>query len=259
MPSSKFPNQLYPDWLTTVPIAHRGLHSANHGIPENSLPSFARAIDNGFAIEFDLRFSRDNEVFVFHDADLKRMTGRDGSIAQTTAAELTELKLIDSQDHIPTFKETLDLVLGQVPLVIELKPVSIKRSLAVELVLDALKPYKGDYSIQSFDPFLLLELKKQAPETTRGQLGMENPPFRMSAYRRFMLRHMPLNSLTKPHYVGYDVNSIEISAAQRTTKGKRPLLAWTVKSDTDLEKARQYADNIIFENLTPETVKHKRQ
>ena len=33
-----------PDWLTARPIAHRGLHDAGAGVPENTLPAFEAAI-----------------------------------------------------------------------------------------------------------------------------------------------------------------------------------------------------------------------
>ena len=39
-------------------IAHRGLHDASNGIPENSLTAFRRAVDAGYGIELDLQLCR---------------------------------------------------------------------------------------------------------------------------------------------------------------------------------------------------------
>lgn len=34
-----------------------------------------------------------------------------------------------------------------------------------------------------------------------------------------------------------------------------PVFAWTIRNEKDLEKARGYADNIIFENLSLDLLK----
>ena len=54
------------------PIAHRGLHNENQ-IIENTLEAFENAIQNNYLIECDVVLSKDHEVLVFHDYDLKRL------------------------------------------------------------------------------------------------------------------------------------------------------------------------------------------
>ena len=58
---------------------------------------------------------------VFHDNELKRLTGSEGFVWQRTAAELQALRIGGTDDHVPTLAEMLALVAGRVPLVIELK------------------------------------------------------------------------------------------------------------------------------------------
>ena len=55
-------------------IAHRGAFN-NIDIPENSLLAFKKAIDMKWDIELDVQLTKDNVLVVFHDEDLKRMTG----------------------------------------------------------------------------------------------------------------------------------------------------------------------------------------
>lgn len=58
-------------------VGHRG---ARGEAPENTLPSFERAVIAGVSeIELDVRLSRDDELFVLHDPDLKRTTGHSGN------------------------------------------------------------------------------------------------------------------------------------------------------------------------------------
>ena len=110
---------LVPDWLRTTPVAHRGLHDANRQVPENSLAAFLLAIEHGFAIECDIRLSRDGVPMVFHDATLERLCQRKEALRDLTAEQLTLAPLAGTAETIPTLGDMLRLVNGQVPLLIE--------------------------------------------------------------------------------------------------------------------------------------------
>ena len=56
-------------------IAHRGVHNQEKGIIENTLEAFQKAIEKNYNIELDLHCTKDGEVIVFHDDNLKRITG----------------------------------------------------------------------------------------------------------------------------------------------------------------------------------------
>ena len=102
-------------------FAHRGLHDNNHQIPENSLAAFQRAVDAGYGIELDVQLSADRTPVVFHDATLGRMCGINRRVNELTFAELRQLSLVNTKEHIPSFQEALALVNGKVPLLVELK------------------------------------------------------------------------------------------------------------------------------------------
>ncbi|HEV7911849.1 MAG TPA: glycerophosphodiester phosphodiesterase family protein, partial [Methylocella sp.] len=48
-----------PDWLTARPIAHRGLHSKQSGLVENTPAAAAAAIAKNYAIECDIQRTKD--------------------------------------------------------------------------------------------------------------------------------------------------------------------------------------------------------
>ena len=54
-------------------IAHRGLH--NNYIVENTLLAFLKAVEKDYAVELDIRLLKDGTVVVYHDINLKRLTG----------------------------------------------------------------------------------------------------------------------------------------------------------------------------------------
>jgi glycerophosphoryl diester phosphodiesterase len=77
------------DLPTPIPIGHRG---AAGDAPENTLPSFERAVAVGAAIlESDVHLTRDGHVVIHHDADVDRTSDGSGPVAEKTLAELREL------------------------------------------------------------------------------------------------------------------------------------------------------------------------
>ena len=61
-------------FLYGIKIAHRGLYD-NKKIPENSKLAFRRALLKNMPIELDVQLLSDDTLVVFHDENLKRMTG----------------------------------------------------------------------------------------------------------------------------------------------------------------------------------------
>jgi glycerophosphoryl diester phosphodiesterase len=111
---------LPPEFLS-APIAHRALHDAEQGVPENSRGAVQRAVRAGYGIEIDVHLSADGRAVVFHDDTLDRLTHTTGPVGKRTARELSDLVLKGSDERIPTLSDILDLVDGQVPILIEIK------------------------------------------------------------------------------------------------------------------------------------------
>ncbi|EKC67601.1 glycerophosphoryl diester phosphodiesterase, partial [human gut metagenome] len=101
--------------------AHRGLHTEDGTVPENSLPAFRAAAEAGYAVEMDVHLTADDQLVVFHDDTLERMCGVPGVIDDFTLAELRALHLGDTDCVIPTFAEALEALGGRVPLLLEVK------------------------------------------------------------------------------------------------------------------------------------------
>ena len=114
----------HPSWaaLEHRRYAHRGLHCSADSVPENSLAAFRRAIRHGYGSELDVHLLRDGTLAVFHDSDLKRMTGVTGVLEDCTAQDLAALHLAGTPETIPQLCEVLSLYEGTgLPLVVELK------------------------------------------------------------------------------------------------------------------------------------------
>ena len=85
----------------------------------------------------------------------KRLTGRKGKVRDLTSHELGALTVGGTSDHVPSLKETLALVAGRVPIIIELKGAEDSDEGLVTAVADELAGYAGHAAIMSFDHHLV--------------------------------------------------------------------------------------------------------
>lgn len=237
---------IFETWIVKQPIAHRGLH--NEEFPELSLGSFKNAIDKGFAIEIDVRNLKDGTVVVFHDDKLGRMTGADGYISQMTYDEIKDLRLGKSNEHIPTLEETLKYVDGRTPILIEIK--NMNKVGFEKDVWKVLSKYKGEYAIQSFNPYSLEWFKLNAPFVKRGQLASFFKNEDLNFFKKYALKRMLLNKkISEPNFISYQTDNLPNRWVKK--QSNLPILAWVVRDDEEQDRVKHYADNIIFENYTP--------
>lgn len=232
------------DWLLKTPIAHRGLHDANHS--ENSLPAYNRAIEKGYNIEIDVRLSKDKELIVFHDDTLLRLCGVDKKVSELNLVELQALTL-PCGEKIPTLNEVLNLVSSRTGLLIELK--SNGDGVLERMVYETLNTYTGKYAVQSFHPYSMRWFRTHAERVPRGLLATYGK-MPTKWYQAFVLRHLILMRYCKPDFLSYDENFIDRHCIQQK---KLPKLAWTVRSKSRQEEllCLNLSDNVIFENFEP--------
>ena len=232
-----------------VKYAHRGLHM--EGVEENSMTAFKNAVEKGYGIELDVRFSKDGELVVFHDATLKRVCGVDKRVVDLTLSELKEINFGSTEETIPTFKEVLELVDGTVPLLVEIKQDMGEGDVATA-ACRMLKEYKGDYMIESFNPLAIMTVKKELPHIVRGILSdnyMRNKSMRKPLY--ILLKNLMFNFLCRPDFVAFNHCELERSFTVRLVKKlyDPPLFAWTVRSEEEEKRCYDKGfDGVIFED-----------
>jgi glycerophosphoryl diester phosphodiesterase len=236
---------IYSKWLVKQPIAHRGLH--NDELPENSLGAFENAVLHNFAIELDVRPLDDGKIVVFHDEKLGRVTGADGYIGKLTSETVKGIRLGGTEYGIPSFAEVLELVNRRTPILVEIKNID-KVGLFERKLLDMLKEYRGEFAVQAFNPYSIDFFRANAPNILRGQLASSFKGVQMSALRKFVLRRMMFNKTTKPDFISYCFEDLPTRFVSRYNL---PVLGWTVRSESDEERARVNCDNIIFECFVP--------
>jgi glycerophosphoryl diester phosphodiesterase len=106
-------------------IAHRG---ASADAPENTLAAMELAIQQGADwVEIDVQETRDGEVIVLHDSDLKKLGNSNFKVSESSLEELQSVDIgswMDesfSDQRVPTLQQLLAFCKGRVKVFIELK------------------------------------------------------------------------------------------------------------------------------------------
>jgi glycerophosphoryl diester phosphodiesterase len=228
--------------------AHRGLHTT---FPENSYSAIKQAADLGYGIEFDVHLTRDNIPVVFHDDTLYRMCGVKGYLRDYTYKELEQFYLQGTNEKIPRLYDILKMVDGRVPLIIEYKVEKNNADRLCRICDNILSNYNGVYCIQSFHPLAVRWYRTHRPGIVRGQLSEDftrqkfNIPY-------FLLSHLIGNCYASPDFISYNCkhkNELSRNICRKLYKSLS--IAWTVRSQEELDKVSRSFDLFIFEDFIP--------
>ena len=235
-------------------FAHRGYHDDDLGLPENSLGAFRRAAQEGFGAELDVHLTHDGRLAVMHDESLQRMCGVDRRICDSSAADLALCRLGGTEEPVPFLEEVLPLFEGKGPLLIELKTCGLNYASLCQAVMKQLDSYKGRYCLESFDPRVVLWLRRNRPDVVRGQLSMNFTRHheKMNFVLRFILHNLLLNLITAPDFVSYrieDRNDRSVNLLRRVYDVTE--FFWTIRSKEQQRQAEELEGTLIFENFDP--------
>ncbi|MCD7990639.1 MAG: glycerophosphodiester phosphodiesterase [Clostridia bacterium] len=232
-------DQTRDGWMSKVEItAHRG---DNSQAPENTMPAFKAAVENGADwIELDVTQTKDGVLVIFHDADLMRLTGKPDKIWDMTYEELSQINAASHwgpffrDTRIPRLEEVLDYCKDKTKLNIEVK-VNDHQTQDFILRLVSLLQEKNmtdQCMITSFD-YHSLQVVKQLDPSLKTEFisskAIEQPEAFASA-DNFVLSIDLINpeTVSRIHTLGKEV------------------IVWTVNDAYSVDKCRKAgADNLI--------------
>ena len=210
--------------------AHRG---ASAYAPENTLAAFKLAAEmQADGIELDVHFTKDRQVVVTHDDDVRRVTNHEGAVSSLTLAELKRLDFSNKMaafagEKIPTFEEVLALLKPTDMMInIELKTNWEIPNGLEEATHALVRQYGMEERIMysSFNHYSLLHMKKIAPEIPCGLL-YDNKVARPWDYAKMLgmeALHPYFKTITQPDYMDICMkNGIQCNC-------------WTVNEEKDI-------------------------
>jgi len=230
-----------------INFAHRGLHSRDKSVPENSLAAFRLAARAGYGVELDVHLSRDGQVVVFHDDTLDRVCGVSGRVEDYSFAQLQQFSLCGTEERIPLLTDVLQVIRGRGPIILEIKscPGTIRELCRKTLAL--INGYRGSVCVESFDPFIVAWFRFHAKDLLRGQLAMPARGYaNMKKPLPFLLSHCLMNFLSRPQFIAYQIGPkpFPVKLAQWLGAMK---VGWTSHEPRN----EQGLDAVIFEYYKP--------
>ena len=228
-------------------FAHRGLHSEDKSVPENSLEAFRLAAAAGYGVELDVQLTKDGQVVVFHDDTLTRVCGVNARVDEKTYNELRLLRLCGTEQRIPLLTEALAVIRGKGPLIVELKNGRRNRELC-EKTYAILSDYEGQVCIESFNPMIVRWFRFHARDLVRGQLATTVKDYGDSTSKptAFLLSRCLLNFLSRPQFIAYKIGYRPPSVRLAEHLGAMRV-GWTSHEPRN-ERGR---DAVIFEFYRP--------
>ncbi|MBR4270822.1 MAG: hypothetical protein IKQ31_04040 [Clostridia bacterium] len=246
---------IFKSWLVDKLIANKGIFD-NVKVPENTLPSFEKAINQNYAISFSVQVIGDGTVVVFSDSQLSRLTKKDGYLHNLTASDLPNTHLLNTDYTIPTLNEVLTLVNNRTPLLIEIVSSTKNVGKDEQRIYNILKNYNGEYAIQSRNPYTLEWFKKNAPNIYRGYVDI--PRSKQKEDSRYSIK-LPSSSYTiatvaAPHFGSFDIEKLSSLKAKLFTHHHKPIICICALacSQRAYQQAFSKSDNVIFEKTLPQ-------
>ncbi|MBO6639884.1 MAG: glycerophosphodiester phosphodiesterase [Roseitalea sp.] len=231
-------------FLTARPIAHRGLHDDNRLRWENTASAFRAALAGHFAIELDVQLSADGVAMAFHDAQLDRLTGEKGLVADRSAHELRTLAIGGTEDRIMTLGETLRLVDGAVPLVIEMKDNGARNGDLARAVVSDVAAYRGPVAVMSFEHALLDAFRAAGTGVPLGLTASGTSDAALAEHRPQLEAGID--------FVSYQVAALPNAFVAQVRARGLPVITWTVRTPEQVALTRAHADQMTFEGFDPD-------
>jgi len=148
-------------------VAHRGVPTE---APENTIPSFERAIELGAdAVELDVRLTRDQVPVVYHYFYINELTHLSGPIFDYTYDQLRDVEVLSTGGsrnegcRISTLSEVLEALGGRIDMEIEIKGPEPESSGIIGSILRDFRQLWNTIEITSYEPTLLLDIKRLCP------------------------------------------------------------------------------------------------
>lgn len=247
----------HPAWeiLTRFRYAHRGLHSHEQGVPENSLKAFHLAAQHGYGAELDVHLTADGRLAVIHDNSLLRTAGADVNASELTAEELSRYRLEGTDERIPFLEEVLPIFEGVSPLIVELKVDNGNSAALAQATCEMLDKFHVDYCVESFHPQAIQWLRRNRPDVCRGQLSqnfLKGEHTGLGFAADFAMTHLLTSFLTLPDFIAYNHQHrkrLNLKLARLIWQVKE--VSWTIRTPEDLKKCEDKGCLSIFEQFEP--------
>lgn len=217
------------NFLKSNLIAYHGIYD-NERIFENTLQAYQRANKFGYIIQLDVKMTGCGTLICFHDDNLERMLHVDQDLLEISYDELSYI----AKYQIPTLKEVLDTIKGNVPLIFKLE--SKVRKFAVEReISNILDNYEGDFAIISDNKKTLKWFYKNKPNYVIGLVINSSNYIKSLLFKKCDFFNMDIN-LYNDKYV-------------RKLRENKFIIGQLITSKSEYSHKNGVYDNLVIDNI----------
>ncbi len=241
--------------LLNYDYANGGCHNFKGKRPENSLSACEDAMLKGYGVVVDVRLTRDGEAVAFTDRELWRMCGVEGTVEKTKLAALKELCLLNTEEKVPTVKEVLDLIDGQVPVILRLNTWLDNYGTLCEAVCESLDEYDGVFAVESADYRAVRWFRQYREGYIRGQIlekTLQKTRTILEGLKSFFHESLLTNVFSRPDYVSVrfcDRQNLSLKLCKFLYFV--PVFHWVIRTMDEYEKSRVEDACVVFEDIEP--------
>lgn len=217
-------------------FGHRGYSAA---APENTLAAFRALLEHGIpGAELDVQLSRDGELTVIHDFNLRRVTGLDAEVRRTESSAIRALDAGSwfsprfAGERVPLLDEVFEACGERLYYDIELKW-DLKEANGLEQKVVACLRSHGlgrRCLLSSFNPYCIIRLRRLAPDLPTAHIWAD------SSELPLLLRHGEAGLLLPTPFIKPEAGRMSRwRAAVYRLLGSR-VLAWTVDDEREARR-----------------------
>ncbi len=232
------------EYIRTMEVtAHRG---ASKSYPENTMAAFIGAKKLGADwVELDVAQTKNQEIIVTHDTNLKRTTGVNKNTWEMTYEEISKLDAGSffskefANERIPLLKEVLEYAkANNLKLNIELKPTGHETDFE-KIISSLIKEYglENECVITSQVYEVLENIKKYEPS--------------LQTVYVMSLAYGDITNLKAADNFSIEASSITKTLVNKVHNKGKKIYAWTVNTKESIaDMVKLNVDNIITDNIT---------
>jgi glycerophosphoryl diester phosphodiesterase len=225
--------------MNPLRIAHRG---ASGVAPENTQSAFRKALELGVdLIETDVRSTRDGVLALLHDATVDRTTDGSGPLSAMSFKEAQSLDAgtwkgqAFAGERIPSLLEALVQLRNEALLLIEVKESGWEDDL-VELLRETSS--LSQVVIQSFDPHVVLKIKKREPRLPCGLL-LSAPPLKEGPEEALAESVLEAVLDCRTNFAALSGRMVTPFLVQYLKKRGVPVWTWTLNDPEAIRQAKE--------------------
>ena len=212
-------------------FGHRGYSSLE---PENTLSAFTLCVEKNIpGVELDVQLCKTGEVVVVHDANMKRVSGRDAKVSDLTFDEIRSLD-VGNRQQVPLLSELFESCADKLYYDIELKVPGLQDGGLAEKTWQIIRAFglEKQCMVSSFNPVALRRFNKISKGELPSAVIFDESPSIPRIFHHGWGRHIAQCSYLKPPLAQLDEAFVRKFKEQKNY----PLITWTVD---DLQEGRR--------------------